>query len=133
MPPSADAARDAAERARAGDGPTFIEARTYRYKGHSISDAAKYRTPEELDKFVKADPIARYIKVLRDRGWLADDTLKAEVKDTGRRSMVEYTGSMFDEVKAEVDDSIEFAENSPEPPLETLYEDITVAPFIPQE
>lgn len=124
---------DAAERARAGEGPTFIEAQTYRFKGHSISDAAKYRTADELDKFVKADPIARYAKVLRDRGWLADATLKAEVRDAAGRSVVEYSGSMFDEVKAEVDDAIEFAENSPEPGLETLYEDITVAPFIPQE
>lgn len=124
---------DAAERARAGEGPTFIEAHTYRFKGHSISDAAKYRTPEELDKFTKADPIARYAKVLRDRGWLADGTLKVEVRDAAGRSVVEFSGSMFEEVKAEVDDSIEFAENSPEPGLETLYEDITVAPFVPQE
>lgn len=124
---------DAAERARAGEGPTFIEAKTYRYKGHSISDAMKYRSAEELDKFIKLDPIARYARILRERGWLNDDLLTAEYKESGGRAQVEYSGTMFDEVKAEIDDSIEFAENSPEPPMETLYEDITVGQFIPQE
>jgi pyruvate dehydrogenase E1 component alpha subunit len=109
--------RDAAKRARNGDGPTFIDAHTYRYKGHSISDPAKYRRKEELDTAVDRDPIVAYQNVLLERGWIDQeeiDNIVASVKD-------------------EVEQSIEFAEGSAQPPPEALYEDITVAPFIPQE
>lgn len=109
--------REAANRARAGEGPSFIEAQTYRYKGHSISDPGKYRGREELEKYIQKDPIVIYQNVLKERGWIDDETIDA----------------MWTEVKAEIEASIEFAEKSEDPPLEALYEDITVAPFIPQE
>jgi len=109
--------REAANRARAGEGPTVIEARTYRYKGHSISDPAKYRNKEELESAFRHDPILVYQNVLKERGWIDQDAIDR----------------MLEGVKAEVDESIEFAEQSAQPPLEALYEDITVAPFIPQE
>jgi pyruvate dehydrogenase E1 component alpha subunit len=109
--------REAASRARAGEGPTFIEAQTYRFKGHSISDPAKYRLKEELDDAHRNDPIIRYEAVLKERGWLDDATIER----------------FRDEVKREVEESIEFAEQSSEPAPEALYQDVTVAPFIPQE
>jgi pyruvate dehydrogenase E1 component alpha subunit len=113
----AQTTRDAAARARAGHGPTFIEAQTYRFKGHSISDPAKYRLKVELDEAHKKDPIHAYESVLKERGWVDDATIER----------------FRDEVKREVDESIEFAEQSPEPTLEAVYEDVSVAPHIPQE
>jgi pyruvate dehydrogenase E1 component alpha subunit len=113
----AQTTRDAADRARAGEGPSFIEAQTYRFKGHSISDPAKYRLKVELDLAHQNDPIHVYENVLKDRGWIDDATIER----------------FREEVKHEVDESIEFAEQSPEPPLEAVYDDVTVAPHIPQE
>jgi pyruvate dehydrogenase E1 component alpha subunit len=109
--------REAVNRARAGGGPSFIDAQTYRFKGHSISDPAKYRLKEELDEAHRNDPIIRYEIVLKERGWLDDATINR----------------FQDEVKREVEESIEFAEQSAEPTAEALYHDVTVAPFIPQE
>jgi len=108
---------EAARRARAGEGPTFIEARTYRFRGHSMSDPMKYRTKEELENAKKNDPIIAYQAILMERGWIDEPTLHR----------------ITDEVKQEVEECIAFAEESPETPLDSLYEDITVAPFIPQE
>jgi pyruvate dehydrogenase E1 component alpha subunit len=109
--------RDAANRARAGEGPTFIDALTYRYKGHSISDPGKYRHKEELENAIRNDPILVYQNVLKERGWIDQEAIDR----------------MLESVKEEVEESIEFAEQSDPPAMETLYEDITVAPFIPQE
>ncbi len=109
--------REAANRARAGEGPTFIEAQTYRYKGHSISDPGKYRQKEELDEAIRHDPILVYENILKERGWIDQEAIDR----------------MREGVKEEIEESIEFAEASEQPPLEALYEDITVAPFIPQE
>jgi pyruvate dehydrogenase E1 component alpha subunit len=109
--------REAANRARAGEGPTFIEAQTYRYKGHSISDPGKYRLHDELENYMKNDPIIIYENILKERGWIDDAAIEKIRAD----------------VKAEIEEAIEFAEQSEQPPLEALYEDITVAPFIPQE
>ena len=99
-------------------GPTFIEAQTYRYKGHSISDPAKYRRKDELESAVRNDPIVVYENVLKQRGWIDQETRSTACSES---------------VKQEVEESIEFAEQSEPPPLDALYEDITVAPFIPQE
>ena len=109
--------REAANRARAGEGPTFIDALTYRYKGHSISDPGKYRHKEELEKAIRNDPIVVYQNVLKERGWIDQEAIDR----------------MLENVKEEVEESIEFAEQCDPPAMETLYEDITVAPFIPQE
>jgi pyruvate dehydrogenase E1 component alpha subunit len=113
----ASTTREAVNRARAGEGPSFIDAQTYRFKGHSISDPAKYRLKEELDEAHRNDPIIRYEIALKERGWLDDATI----------------ARFQDEVKREVEESIEFAEQSAEPTAEALYQDVTVAPFIPQE
>lgn len=109
--------RDAVNRARAGEGPTFIDAQTYRYKGHSISDPGKYRLKEELEEAIKNDPILNYQAVLKERGWLDDATIER----------------FTEEVKREVEESIEFAEQSEQPALEAVFENVTVAPHIPQE
>jgi len=109
--------REAAHRARAGEGPTFIEAKTYRFRGHSMSDPMKYRTKEEADKARERDPIVLYETTLKERGWVDADALE----------------EMHDKIKGEVDEAIEAAEAAPEPTADALYRDITVAPFVPQE
>lgn len=90
--------------------PSLLEVRTYRYRGHSMSDPAQYRTKEELERKKDEDPIIRLKKYLIDNGISDNDALDA----------------VDDEVKAEVLGSVEFAENSPFPPIETIYEDVYV-------
>src|SRR6187402_107940 len=67
----------AAERARAGEGPTLLEFRTYRYKGHSMSDPAKYRTKEEVEGYKQRDPVEVIKKVLLDRKFATEKDLEA--------------------------------------------------------
>jgi pyruvate dehydrogenase E1 component alpha subunit len=104
-----DAAAKAAEHARSGEGPYILEMKTYRYRGHSMSDPAKYRTREEVDEVRKTrDPIEHLQALLEERG-LADETaLKA----------------IDSEVKAIVADAAEFARTSPEPEPAELYTDV---------
>jgi len=113
----AETTRDAVMSARSGEGPTLIEAQTYRYKGHSISDPGKYRLKDELDSAVQNDPIVIYRRLLKERGWLDDEAIER----------------MNESVKQEIEESIEFAERSAPTPLSALYEDITANPYIPQE
>jgi pyruvate dehydrogenase E1 component alpha subunit len=109
--------REAAARARAGQGPTFIEAKTYRFRGHSMSDPMKYRTKEEAEKAKERDPIVLFESLLKERGWIDEAGLE----------------ELHEKVKQEVDEAIEFAENAPEPAIDALYDDITTAPHVPQE
>ncbi|MFO0951832.1 MAG: pyruvate dehydrogenase (acetyl-transferring) E1 component subunit alpha [Isosphaeraceae bacterium] len=109
--------REAAHRARSGEGPTFIEAKTYRFRGHSMSDPMKYRTKEEADKAKERDPIVLYETILKERGWIDESALN----------------EMHERVKEEVQEAIDFAESAPNPTPEALFEDITVSPHIPQE
>ena len=111
--------REAANRARAGEGPTFIEAKTYRFKGHSISDPAKYRTKEELEKAIEQRPDRR----LRER------PQGARLDRRRRRS-----SEMHEEVKHEVEESIEFAEQSDRAARSTRSTKTSPWPrYIPQE
>ena len=103
-----DAIKEAAERGRKGEGPTLLDIQTYRYKGHSMSDPQKYRTKEELSEYQEQDPIEHVRKVLIDQGWNTAEELKAVEK----------------EVKAQVEESIAFAEESPYPEASELYEDV---------
>ena len=74
------AVRRAVERARAGDGPTFIEAKTYRYVGHSRSDKAAYRPAGELEAWQARDPVTLYAEQLRSAGTFDElERLRAEV------------------------------------------------------
>lgn len=108
---------EAVRRARSGEGPTFLEIRTYRYKGHSMSDPAKYRTKEELEEYKGRDPlISTKIAILENN--YADEAWFKEVEA---------------EVKKTIDESVKFAEESPYPDASAIYEDIYVQedyPFI---
>ncbi len=95
--------------------PSVVEVRTYRYRGHSMSDPAKYRTKEELEAKKKEDPIIRLKSYLLQHGLSSNEELDAIDED----------------VKAEVQASVEFAGNSPLPPLETIYEDVYAQPDYP--
>jgi len=95
------------EFARANE-PSLLEVRTYRYRGHSMSDPGKYRTKEELEKHKNDDPILR---------------LKAYIVECDLAGQDEFE-RIDAEVKQEVADSVEFAEKSEFPPLESIYEDV---------
>lgn len=97
----------AVEEARGGN-PVFVEARTYRYKGHSMSDPQKYRTRDEVDEYRKRDPILY---------------LKGRMEDEGLISQAEWEAlaAKTDEI---VEESVRFAESSPEPAAGELYTDI---------
>lgn len=98
----------AAERARKGNGPTFLEIRTYRYKGHSMSDPQKYRTKEEVESYKKQDPIEQVLSDIKKKKY-ANETQIKEIKAR---------------IKQQVDECVEFAENSPFPDDSELYKDV---------
>ena len=98
----------AVKRARDGGGPTLLEIKTYRYKGHSMSDPAKYRTKEELEEFKLKDPIEHVLNVIRENNYATE----AEIEEINIK------------IKAEIDDCVEFAENSPYPDVSEVYKDI---------
>jgi pyruvate dehydrogenase E1 component alpha subunit len=106
------AVQEAVDRARKESVPTLLEARTYRFMGHSMSDAVSgtYRTKAELEEWQKRDPIVLLRMQMQEKGELSDESLKR----------------LDEELKAEVQDAIDFAEKSPEPPPEALYEDVLV-------
>ncbi|MBC7675116.1 MAG: pyruvate dehydrogenase (acetyl-transferring) E1 component subunit alpha [Rhodoferax sp.] len=103
------AAEKAVAACRAGQGPYILEMMTYRYRGHSMSDPAKYRTREEVEKIKsEKDAIEHVRDLLLQGGHANDDDLKAIDKD----------------IKAIVNDAAEFAKDSPEPDLAELWTDI---------
>jgi pyruvate dehydrogenase E1 component alpha subunit len=94
---------------RAGKGPYILEMMTYRYRGHSMSDPAKYRTREEVEKMrSEKDAIEQVRDLLLTGGHASDEDLKAIDK----------------EIKAIVNEAAEFSKDSPEPPLSELWTDI---------
>ena len=104
------AAEEAVAYIRAGNGPKILELQTYRYRGHSMSDPAKYRTKDEVNKMKKErDPIERMKKALLDIG-IDEADLKAIDKD----------------VKAIVADAADFAQQSPEPDPSELWTDVLI-------
>lgn len=100
--------RDAVERARSGGGPTLIEARTYRWKGHSKSDKQRYRTKEEVKQWQERDPIARLAQQMIEASILTEDDL----------------ATLQARVEQEIIDAIEFAKVSPEPDPATILEGV---------
>jgi pyruvate dehydrogenase E1 component alpha subunit len=100
--------KEAAAQVRAEEAPMFLEIKTYRYRGHSMSDPAKYRTPEELESYKKQDPLL---------------IQKARMEEAGTLTAEQYA-EMDAACKASVDDAVKFAEESPEPDPSSLYEDI---------
>jgi pyruvate dehydrogenase E1 component alpha subunit len=103
-----DAVRHAAGRARKESLPFFIEAKTYRFRGHSVSDPAKYRTKEEVQKWMERDPLVVLAQRIQSLSIANAEQLRA----------------IDDEVKAEVKDAVEFAEQSPLPDLATLEDGV---------
>ncbi len=97
----------AAARARKGDGPTFLEFRTYRFKGHSMSDPAKYRTKEELEEYKNQDPIEQVKQTIIKNKWATEENLKEIDK----------------EIKDQVQKAVDFAEESPWPEASEAYTD----------
>jgi pyruvate dehydrogenase E1 component alpha subunit len=105
----------AIERARKDKQPTLVEAETYRYRGHSMSDPGKYRTREEVEEMMEHDPVLFFAKHLRKELKVSEADLEALDKD----------------VIAQVADAVTYAEESPWPTPETLYEDVYVrSPYI---
>jgi len=98
----------AAEHARNGEGPFLLEMRTYRYKGHSMSDPQKYRTKEEVQQYKDQDPIAITRKTIEDNKWMSEEEFKKLDK----------------KIKDQVADCVTFAEDSPSPEPHELYEDV---------
>ncbi|MFO7921092.1 MAG: thiamine pyrophosphate-dependent enzyme, partial [Nioella sp.] len=111
------AGETAVEHCRAGKGPYILEVKTYRYRGHSMSDPAKYRTREEVQKMrSERDAIEHVRTMLLDGDHASEEDLKAIDK----------------EIKGVVNDAAEFSKESPEPALDELWTDIYAAE-IPQE
>lgn len=112
-----EAVFEAAENAREGNGPTFLEIKTYRYRGHSMSDPANYRTKDELNSYKDKDPL---------------ETTKATIlkkKYASEKALEEMEDKIIEDVEA----SVEFAENSPLPDPSELFKDVYVEdnyPFI---
>ncbi len=112
-----EAIERAARRARDGEGPTLLEIKTYRYKGHSMSDPAKYRSKEEVEEYKIKDPIEHVLNVIKENQYASEEELQA----------------INDKVKASVDDAVDFAENSPWPDDSEVFKDIYLQedyPFI---
>lgn len=107
-----EAVAKAVERARKESLPTFIEVRTYRFRGHSMADPAfgHYRTKEELEEQKKRDPIILYKQRLISEGIINE---------------ADYN-NMDKEIKGVVEEAVKFADKSPEPPLNELYTDVYV-------
>ena len=109
----ADAIRRAADRARAGEGPTLLDIQTYRYKGHSMSDPQKYRTKEEVAEYQEKDPLEYVARVILENKWMTQADLD----------------KVEEEIKAVVEESVKFAEESPLPNPEEIYDDVYSDPY----
>lgn len=103
-----EAVREAVGRARAAQGPSLIECKTYRWMGHYIGDPGVYRPPEEVAEWKKKDPIARFKTRLLQSGVIAEKELKA----------------IDDEVTSAIENAVTYARECPEPAVETALEDL---------
>jgi len=107
----------AAKRAREGDGPTLLEMKTYRYKGHSVSDPQKYRSKDEVEEYKDQDPITKVSKTILENNYASVSDLKA----------------IDDKISVIVEASVKFAEESPWPDDNELLKDVYIDssyPFI---
>ena len=102
----AEAMSEAIERARSGNGPTFLEMKTYRYRGHSMSDAQHYRTKDEVNEYKKIDPITQILDVIKEKDYLNSEQIKA----------------IQDDVKEKVQECVDFAEESAYPEIQQMYD-----------
>ncbi len=112
-----DAIERASEHCRKGNGPYLLDIRTYRYKGHSMSDPQKYRTKDEVKEWQSKDPIEKVLEVVKTKKYATEKQLE-EIKQR---------------VKDKVEESVKFAEDSPLPEASELYKDVYVEedyPFV---
>ncbi len=103
-----DGVARAVKRAREKGGPTLLEIKTYRYKGHSMSDPAKYRSKEEMEEYKLKDPLETTLETMKKEFGISDDEI----------------GQINERVKSEVEESIQFADESPLPDDDELYKDV---------
>jgi len=103
-----EAIEEAVARARKGDGPTLLEMKTYRYKGHSMSDAQTYRTKDEVKEYQAQDPIEKVLATIKQNKWMSDADIEAAEK----------------KVEDIVEESVKFGEESPYPTPDELYKDV---------
>lgn len=103
-----EAIEEAVARARKGDGPTLLEMKTYRYKGHSMSDAQTYRTKDEVKEYQAQDPIEKVLATIKQNKWMSDSDIEAAEK----------------KVEDIIEESIKFGEDSPYPTIDELYKDV---------
>jgi pyruvate dehydrogenase E1 component alpha subunit len=104
----AEAIARAAARARAGEGPTLLDIKTYRYKGHSMSDPQKYRTKDEVAEYQEQDPIEHVLRQIRSNKWMSEEQIEAVETD----------------IKRVIEEAVVFAEESPLPTTDELYKDV---------
>jgi pyruvate dehydrogenase E1 component alpha subunit len=107
-----DAAKEAVARARSGKGPTLIENKTYRFRGHYEGDPQKYRTEAEIKSWKKNDPIIRFEKEL----------MKQKVLTNKKKNQI------WEDIKKELGEAVEFAKESPLPKPEAALDDLFVNP-----
>ncbi|MEO6949762.1 MAG: pyruvate dehydrogenase (acetyl-transferring) E1 component subunit alpha [Ginsengibacter sp.] len=103
-----DAVTRAVKRAREKGGPTLLEIKTYRYKGHSMSDPAKYRSKEEMEEYKLRDPLETTLVKLKEQFGMSDEEIE----------------KITDRVKSEVEESVKFAEESPLPNDDEALKDV---------
>lgn len=116
----AEALDEAIKRARKGDGPTFLDIRTYRYRGHSMSDAQLYRTKEEVEEYMKIDPITQVLDVIKKNKYATQKEIDA----------------IDERVKDRVAECEKFAEESPFPEKNVMYDTVYEQedyPFLPHK
>lgn len=116
----AEALDEAIERARTGNGPTFLELKTYRYRGHSMSDAQKYRTKDEVKEYQKLDPIIQVQDKILENKWATEDDIKKINK----------------KVKDEIEECVKFADESKYPETSVMYDAVYEQkdyPFLPHK
>jgi len=102
----AEAVNEAIERARNGGGPSFLEMKTYRYRGHSMSDAQQYRTKDEVAEYKKIDPITQVKDIILEKNYAKEEDL-LEIDKL---------------VKEQVAECEKFADESPYPEKELMYD-----------
>src|SRR5688572_7778996 len=107
----------AVERGRKEHLPTLLEIRTYRFMGHSMSDPGNYRTRAEIEKYQERDPVKIFLSTLKEKG-IIDDAAVADMEKS---------------IREQVDHSIRFAEESPQPAPDELYTDVYANPIVPGE
>jgi len=102
----AEAVDEAIQRARRGEGPTFLEMKTYRYRGHSMSDAQHYRTKDEVAEYKKIDPITQILDIIKDKKYATTEEIE----------------KINQEVKDKVKECEKFADESPYPEVSQLHD-----------